>query len=87
MCKLIQAEEPNKTSEAEHKKKEQVIPETNQLDYTCGLSDDEILRRFKEAIRIAEEERRIMGIPQARYDAQTGKAYLEYPDGRKKYVG
>ena len=87
MCKLIQAEEPNKTSEAEHKKKEQVIPETNQLDYTCGLSDDEILRRFKEAIRIDEEERKILGIPQARYDGKSRRAYLEYPDGRREYVG
>lgn len=87
MSPLVQADNQNKTTEAEYKQEEQTIPETNQLDYTCGLSDDEILRRFKEAIRIAEEERRIMGIPQARYDAQTGKAYLEYPDGRKQYVG
>ena len=63
------------------------MPEKNQLDYTCGLSDEEITRRFKEAIRIDEEIRNIQGIPQARYDAETRRAYLEYADGRKEYVG
>ena len=63
------------------------MPEKNQLDYTCGLSDEEITRRFKEAIRIDEEIRAVQGIPQARYDDVTKRAYLEYADGRKEYVG
>ena len=63
------------------------MPEKNQLDYTCGLSDEEITRRFKEAIRIDEEIRKIQGIPQPRYDEKTKRAYLEYADGRKEYVG
>ena len=63
-----------------------ILPEKNQLDYTCGLSDDEITRRFKEAIRIDEEIRAVQGIPQARYDEETKRAYLEYADGRKEYV-
>lgn len=62
------------------------MTEKNQLDYTCGLSDEEITRRFKEAIRIDEEMRAVQGIPQARYDETAKKAYLEYADGRKKYV-
>lgn len=63
------------------------MPEKNQLDFTCGLSDDEITRRFKEAIRIDEEIRAVQGIPQARYDEEKKCAYLEYADGRKEYVG
>ncbi len=63
------------------------MPEKNQLDFTCGLSDEEITRRFKEAIRIDEEMRAVQGIPQARYDDETKQAYLEYADGRKEYVG
>ena len=59
----------------------------NELDYTCGISDDELTRRFKESIRIDEEIRTILGLPQARYDDITRKAYLEYPDGRREYVG
>ena len=62
------------------------MPEKNQLDYTCGLSDEEITRRFKEAIRIDEEMRAIRGLPQARYDEGAHRAYLEYPDGRREYV-
>ena len=62
------------------------MPERNQLDYTCGLSDEEITRRFKEAIRIDEEMRAVQGIPQARYDEETKRAYLEYADGRKEFV-
>lgn len=64
-----------------------IMPEKNELDYTCGLSDEEITRRFKEAIRIDEEMRAVQGIPQARYDEEKRLAYLEYADGRKEYVG
>ena len=62
------------------------MPDKNQLDYTCGISDEEITRRFKEAIRIDEEMRAIQGLPQARYDDITNRAYLEYADGTKEYV-
>ena len=62
------------------------MPEKNQLDYTCGISDEEMTIRFKEAIRIDEEMRDIQGLPQARYDEETNRAYLEYKDGRKLYV-
>ena len=61
--------------------------ETNDLDHTCGLSDEELTERFKAAIRIDDEIRRIMGLPAARYDAEKKLAYLEYPDGRIEYVG
>ena len=60
---------------------------TNELDHTCGISDEELTKRFKESIRIDEEVRRIKGLPVARYDDETKKAYIEYPDGRREYVG
>ena len=62
------------------------MPEKNQLDYTCGLYDEEMTRRFEEAIRIAEDTRRVQGLPVARYNADEKKAYLLYPDGRIQYV-
>jgi hypothetical protein len=62
------------------------IMEKNELDYTCGISDDELTERFKASIRIDEEIRKIKGLPSARYDAKTKQAYLEYPDGRIEYV-
>lgn len=59
----------------------------NELDSTCGISDEELTQRFKESIRIDDEIRRIKGLPVARYDDETKRAYLEYPDGRREYVG
>ena len=59
----------------------------NELDTTCGLTDDELTERFKASIRIDDEIRRIKGLPVARYERATRRAYLEYPDGRREYVG
>ena len=60
--------------------------DTNELDYTCGLSDEELTERFKASIRIDNEIRRIEGLPTAKYNAENKQAYLEYPDGRIEYV-
>ena len=60
--------------------------EQNELDSTCGISDDELTERFKESIRIDNEIRRIKGLPVAKYDSESRRAYLEYPDGRIEYV-
>lgn len=59
---------------------------SNELDSTCGISDEELTQRFKEAIRIDDEIRHIKGLPVARYDDETKRAYLEYSDGRREYV-
>ncbi len=42
----------------------------NELDSTCGISDDELTQRFKEATRIDNEIRRIKGRPVAIYDTK-----------------
>lgn len=60
--------------------------ESNELDYTCGISDEDLTQRFKESIRIDNEICRIKGLPIAKYDAKKKQAYLEYPDGRIEYV-
>ena len=59
----------------------------NDLDRTCGLTDDELTERFKESIRIDNEIRRIKGLPIAKVDTEKKKPYIEYPDGRREYVG
>lgn len=61
------------------------MTETNELDSMCGVSDDELTRRFIEAIRIENEIKRIKGAPVAGYDAKHKTGYLEYPDGSRKY--
>jgi len=42
--------------------------------------------RFIAAVRIADEIKRIKGVPIARYDREKKKTYLEYPDGRIEYA-
>lgn len=63
-----------------------VIGDKNELDYTCGISDDELTKRFEESIRIDNEIRRIKGLPVAGYDKESKRAYIEYPDGRREYA-
>lgn len=58
----------------------------NELDTTCGISDEELTIRFKEAIRIDNEIKKIKGLPTAKYDVILKKAYLEYPDGSRQYA-
>lgn len=59
---------------------------TNELDHTCGISDEELTKRFKESIRIDEEVRRIKGLPIARYDDETKRHTLNFRTGGE-YVG
>ena len=60
--------------------------EMNELDSMCGISDDELTERFKEAIRIDNEIKKIKGVPIAGYDVEKKTAFLEYPDGKRKYA-
>ena len=59
---------------------------TNELDSMCGISDDELTWRFREAIRIDKEIARIKGAPTAEYDAESKRAYLLFSDGRREYI-
>ena len=68
------------------KKEETEMTNGNELDSMCGVSDEELLERFKAAIRIDNEIKRIKGCPISGYDRETRRAYLEYPDGRREYV-
>lgn len=62
------------------------MEELNELDSMCGVSDDELTFRFIEAVRIENEIKKIKGFPIAMYDREKKASYLEYPDGRRKYV-
>ena len=62
------------------------MQESNELDSTCGISDDELTARFIEGVRIENEIKKIKGVPIAGYDDEKQSAYLEYPDGRRKYA-
>ena len=58
----------------------------NELDSTCGISDEELTKLFKESIRLDNEKRNILGLPTSGFDATTRQAYLKYPDGTREYV-
>ncbi len=62
------------------------MEEYNDYDTMCGLTDEELDRRFIEAVRIENEISRIKGAPIARYDLEKKAPYLEYPDGRREYA-
>lgn len=59
----------------------------NPDDKMFGLSDAELDKRLAAAVRRANEEKLIMGVPLPKYDAKSKRAYLLYADGRREYVG
>lgn len=62
------------------------MTELNELDSMCGVSDEDLTKRFHEAIRIDNEIKKIKGVPIAKFDKETKQPYLEYPDGRREYA-
>lgn len=58
----------------------------NDPDITAGLTDEEMTKRFQEAVRIEIEKNRIRGLPVVKYDAVEKKPYYEYPDGKIEYA-
>lgn len=58
----------------------------NQLDYTCGISDEDFTELFRETIKLEAYKRKMKGIPEAKYDVKNKLAYLEYPNGRIEYI-
>lgn len=58
----------------------------NKLDFTFGLPDEEITKRFQAAVNDSINRSKQLGLPVAFYDQELMKAYLQYPDGRREYV-
>ena len=44
------------------------MKQANELDSTCGISDEELIHRFREAVRIENEIKSVKGLPIAQYD-------------------
>ncbi len=47
------------------------MTELNELDSTCGVSDEEMTKRFHEAVRIDNEIKKIKGVPIDKQDQKT----------------
>ena len=56
------------------------------LDTVAGIPDEELDRRFQEAVKIANEIKKAKGVPIAKYDLERREPYLEYPDGSREYA-
>lgn len=55
-------------------------------DRMFGLTDSELDARFAAAVRRANEEKVIRGVPLPKYDGESRRAYLLYADGHREYV-
>lgn len=62
------------------------IEDGEDLDFMCGISDDELTLRFERAVHMENEIKRSKGVPIAKYDIEKRAAYLEYLDGTRKYA-
>lgn len=62
------------------------MSEENELDSTCGVSDEELSRRFVEAVRISNEIKQVKGNPIQCWDDEKQASYILYPDGSRDYA-
>ena len=61
-----------------------VSPE--ERDSVISESDAEMDYRAEEAVKAALHRAKVCKKPFARYDMDTKRAYIEYPNGERKYV-
>ena len=50
------------------------------------LSDADMDNRARCAVRSALAKAKVCNKPIAKYDTEAKKAYIEYPDGTRKYI-
>ena len=60
--------------------------EANELDSTCGISDEELSYRCVEAVRMENESSKIKGDPIQKWDEERKQPYIEYADGSREYA-
>lgn len=54
---------------------------------STNITDADVVKRIKSAIKIDIEKRKAMNAPIAVYDPETGNVYAEYSDGKKIFMG
>jgi hypothetical protein len=50
------------------------------------LDPDKVTEAFNAAVKQSIEEKQRLGLPIAKWDTESQRAYLEYPDGSREYV-
>ena len=65
-----------------------VVSEEDSISYKDIISDQdaEMDRRAIAAVRSAIEKAKVCNKPIAKFDDETNRAYLEYPDGSREYA-
>lgn len=56
-----------------------------EFDYDFGISEEEEDFRIREAVRLAKERSRRLGLPTCEYDDEKQAPYLLFPDGHREY--
>ena len=59
---------------------------TGDPDESLTENEKEMDYRARKAVEFALEKAKVCKKPIARYDAETRRAYLEYPNGEREYV-
>ncbi len=59
---------------------------TKNSRFIADYSEDDITNAFQAAVQSETAMKKQKGIPIARYDGETRRAYLEYPDGTREYA-
>lgn len=63
------------------------MKETNFGYDNTTLTDADVVKRVKTAVKIDIEKKKAMNAPIAVYDHETGNVYAEYSDGRRILMG
>lgn len=50
------------------------------------MTEDDLDEVFSEAAKLVIQKKKLKGVPIAKYDVESNRAYLEYPDGRIEYA-
>ena len=56
------------------------------VSQNISKNDAEMDKRATAAVDLAIQKAKVCQKPIGKYDAESGRAYMEYADGRKEYV-
>jgi hypothetical protein len=62
------------------------IVDASEMNNYISKNDIEMDKRASAAVKAAIDKAKVCNKPVAKYDKAIKKAYLEYPNGEKKYV-
>ena len=51
------------------------------------ITDEQVVKRAKAAVRLAIEKKKVMGVPVVAYDSKTNKIYQVNDDGSRTVLG